>query len=126
MELSTGGCPQGWLVGPRVGTVVDMRGWWQDLTDLVLPAECGGCGRPRTVLCPECRAALYGAVPGRVRPVLPSNVRLIPLQPKYLMRQKIVVCFLRTRERDPNLLALLAASRIHSQSGQKPPSPSRA
>ncbi|MDG9720289.1 ComF family protein [Streptomyces sp. DH24] len=46
-----------------------MRGWWQDLTDLVLPAECGGCGMPRTVLCPECRAALNGAVPSRVRPV---------------------------------------------------------
>ncbi|QOV37957.1 ComF family protein [Streptomyces ferrugineus] len=46
-----------------------MRGWWQDLTDLVLPAECGGCGRPRTVLCPECRAVLSGTVPSRVRPV---------------------------------------------------------
>ncbi|KAB1141897.1 ComF family protein [Streptomyces luteolifulvus] len=46
-----------------------MRGWWQDLTDLVLPAECGGCGRPRTVLCPECRDALSGAAPCRVRPV---------------------------------------------------------
>src|SRR3954471_22423417 len=46
-----------------------MRGWWQDLTDLVLPAECGGCGRPRAVLCPECRAALSGAAPSRVRPV---------------------------------------------------------
>lgn len=46
-----------------------MRGWWQDFSDLVLPAECGGCGRPRTALCPECRAALNGAVPSRVRPV---------------------------------------------------------
>ncbi|MEU9342750.1 phosphoribosyltransferase family protein [Streptomyces sp. NPDC048278] len=46
-----------------------MRGWWQDLTDLVLPAECGGCGTPRTVLCDACRAALDGAVPRRVRPV---------------------------------------------------------
>ncbi|WP_328451807.1 ComF family protein [Streptomyces sp. NBC_00386] len=46
-----------------------MRGWWRDLTDLVLPAECGGCGRPRTVLCTECRAALTGAAPCRVRPV---------------------------------------------------------
>ncbi len=46
-----------------------MRGWWQDLTDLVLPAECGGCGRPRTVLCPECRAVLNGTAPSRVRPV---------------------------------------------------------
>ncbi|WP_406837528.1 ComF family protein [Streptomyces sp. AHU1] len=45
-----------------------MRGWWRDLTDLVLPAECGGCGRPRTVLCPGCRAVLAGAAPCRVRP----------------------------------------------------------
>lgn len=45
-----------------------MRGWWQDLTELVLPAECGGCGRPRTALCAECRDALCGAVPSRVRP----------------------------------------------------------
>src|SRR4051812_22379089 len=68
-ELSTGSCPQGWSGRVGVGRVVGMRGWWQDLTDLVLPAECGGCGRPRTVLCPECRAALSGAVPRRVRPV---------------------------------------------------------
>ena len=53
-------------------------------------------------------------LPGRVRGVLPSNVKLIPLQAKYLMRQKIAMCFLRTRERDPNLLALLAASRAHA------------
>ncbi|MDQ0748874.1 putative amidophosphoribosyltransferase [Streptomyces africanus] len=46
-----------------------MRGWWQDLTDLVLPAECGGCGRPRTVLCPKCRAVLSGVAARRVRPV---------------------------------------------------------
>ncbi|GHI07262.1 hypothetical protein AQI88_21235 [Streptomyces cellostaticus] len=46
-----------------------MRGWWQDLTELVLPAECAGCGAPRTVLCPRCRGALGGAVPRRVQPV---------------------------------------------------------
>ncbi|MFF8401002.1 ComF family protein [Streptomyces sp. NPDC015684] len=46
-----------------------MRGWWQDLTDLVLPAECAGCGAPRTVLCPGCRAALGAGRPRRVRPV---------------------------------------------------------
>ena len=50
-------------------------------------------------------------LPGRVRPVLPSDVRLIPLQSKYRVRQKISVSFLRTRERDPNLLALLATCR---------------
>ncbi|MEU1334452.1 ComF family protein [Streptomyces sp. NPDC005865] len=46
-----------------------MRGWWQDLTDLVLPAECGGCGEPRTALCDACRRALCGGAPRRVRPV---------------------------------------------------------
>ncbi|MFG3244955.1 ComF family protein [Streptomyces sp. NPDC048187] len=45
-----------------------VRRWWTDLTDLVLPAECGGCGRDRAVLCPRCRAALSGAPPRRVRP----------------------------------------------------------
>lgn len=53
----------------RGGTVVGMRGWWRDFADLVLPAECGGCGRARAVLCPRCRAALCGAAPRRVRPV---------------------------------------------------------
>ncbi|GAA5217513.1 ComF family protein [Streptomyces thinghirensis] len=46
-----------------------LREWWRDLTDLVLPAECGGCGRGRTVLCPRCRTALSGAAPCRARPV---------------------------------------------------------
>ncbi|OIJ86401.1 hypothetical protein BIV25_41345 [Streptomyces sp. MUSC 14] len=46
-----------------------MRGWWRDLTDLVLPADCAGCGAPRTVLCPRCRAVLDGRAPRRVRPV---------------------------------------------------------
>jgi LysR family malonate utilization transcriptional regulator len=50
-------------------------------------------------------------LPGRVRAALPPEVVLVPLQPRYAMRQKIAVNFLRTRERDPNLLALLAASR---------------
>ncbi|WP_333744699.1 ComF family protein [Streptomyces ardesiacus] len=44
------------------------RGWWTDLTDLVLPAECGGCGRARTVLCSRCGTALSGDPPRRVRP----------------------------------------------------------
>ncbi|MFF1285056.1 ComF family protein [Streptomyces sp. NPDC058299] len=46
-----------------------MRGWWQDLTDLVLPADCAGCGAPRTALCPRCRAAVDGRAARRVRPV---------------------------------------------------------
>jgi LysR family malonate utilization transcriptional regulator len=53
-------------------------------------------------------------LPGRIRGVLPRNVCLLPLQPRYRMRQKIGVMFLRTRERDPNLLSLLAACRSHA------------
>ncbi|MFF2331122.1 MULTISPECIES: ComF family protein [unclassified Streptomyces] len=46
-----------------------MRGWWREISGLVLPVSCGGCGSPRTDLCEECRAELYGGVPRRVRPV---------------------------------------------------------
>lgn len=56
-------------------------------------------------------------LPGRVRAVLPPSVRLIPLQDRYAVRQTIALCFLRARERDPNLLALLAASRTLRLSG---------
>ncbi|MCM3297092.1 ComF family protein [Streptomyces pseudogriseolus] len=55
-----------------------MRSWWRDLTDLVLPAECGGCGRPRAVLCARCRTALSGRAPCRVRPA-PEPPRLPPV-----------------------------------------------
>jgi len=50
-------------------------------------------------------------LPGRVRSVLPANVRLVPLQARYRVRQTIGLNFLRSRERDPNLLALLAVCR---------------
>ncbi len=50
-------------------------------------------------------------LPGRVRNVLPANVRLVPLQSRYRVRQTIALNFLRSRERDPNLLALLAVVR---------------
>lgn len=50
-------------------------------------------------------------LPGRVRNVLPANVRLVPLQARYSVRHSIALCFLRSRERDPNLLALLAVAR---------------
>ncbi|MFF7312940.1 ComF family protein [Streptomyces sp. NPDC008137] len=61
-----------------------MRGWWQDLTDLVLPGECGGCGAPRTVLCAKCRAVLGGAVAHRVRPVPePSGLPVVHAAARY-------------------------------------------
>jgi LysR family malonate utilization transcriptional regulator len=50
-------------------------------------------------------------LPGRVRSMLPKKVQLIALQEKYAMRQRISVSFLRKRERDPNLLALLVTCR---------------
>ncbi|MFI8944899.1 ComF family protein [Streptomyces sp. NPDC053750] len=61
-----------------------MRGWWRDLSDLVMPGECGGCGRARTVLCPRCRTALSGAAPGRVRPVPePSGLPVVHAAARY-------------------------------------------
>ncbi|MEU6853531.1 phosphoribosyltransferase family protein [Actinacidiphila alni] len=38
-----------------------MRGWWQEITGLVLPVDCAGCGRPRTELCERCRVLIGGA-----------------------------------------------------------------
>lgn len=46
-----------------------MRGWWQEITGLVLPVDCAGCGRPRVELCERCRGLLGGAASARrVRP----------------------------------------------------------
>ncbi|MFF6777900.1 ComF family protein [Streptomyces sp. NPDC012637] len=45
-----------------------MRGWWREVAGLVLPVSCGGCGRPRTALCPSCEDELTGSGPRRVRP----------------------------------------------------------
>jgi len=54
----------------------------------------------------------YTLLPGRVRDVFNDKVQLIPLQPQYLMRQTIGLNFMRTRERDPNLLALASVCRM--------------
>ncbi|WP_093470317.1 ComF family protein [Streptomyces melanosporofaciens] len=45
-----------------------MRGWWQEIADLVLPADCAGCGRPGGALCERCRGALRGSGARRVKP----------------------------------------------------------
>ncbi|WP_329272553.1 ComF family protein [Streptomyces sp. NBC_01451] len=81
-----------------------MRGWWQDLGDLVLPAECGGCGRPRTVLCPECRAALNGAAPSRVRPV-PEPLGLPVVQAAARYEDEVRAVLLAHKERGALALA---------------------
>jgi LysR family malonate utilization transcriptional regulator len=51
-------------------------------------------------------------LPGRVREVFKDKVQLIPLQPRYLMRQTIGLHVMHTRERDPNLLALASVCRL--------------
>jgi len=51
-------------------------------------------------------------LPGRVRDAFKDKVQLIPLQPRYLMRQTIGLSFMRTRERDPNLLAIASVCRV--------------
>ncbi|MFM0336935.1 LysR family transcriptional regulator [Paraburkholderia fungorum] len=55
-------------------------------------------------------------LPGRVRGVFGDKVQFIPLKPQYRMRQSIGVSFLRARERDPNLLALMAVCRLRQRS----------
>jgi len=57
----------------------------------------------------------YTLLPGRVRGVFGDKVQFIPLKPQYLMRQTIGVSFLRARERDPNLLALMAVCRLRTR-----------
>ena len=51
-------------------------------------------------------------LPGRVRDVFKDKVQLIPVRPEYLMRQTIGLNFMRTRGRDPNLLALASVCRL--------------
>ncbi|MBZ4324228.1 ComF family protein, partial [Streptomyces huiliensis] len=45
-----------------------MRGWWQEIAGLVLPADCAGCGAARRVLCEECREELAGRSARRAWP----------------------------------------------------------
>lgn len=54
----------------------------------------------------------FTLLPGRVRDVFADRIRLQALQDRYQMRQQIGLLFLRARERDPNILAVAAASRI--------------
>ncbi|MGW6837260.1 ComF family protein [Streptomyces sp. NPDC054949] len=45
-----------------------VREWWRELSGLVLPVDCAGCGLSRVLVCPDCLEALGGAGAGRVRP----------------------------------------------------------
>lgn len=50
--------------------------------------------------------------PGRIREMYDDRVRFIPLRADQQRRQTIGLCFMRARERDPNLLALCSAVRL--------------
>ncbi len=56
----------------------------------------------------------HALLPKRIEAVYENRVRLIPLQPRYRLQQHIGVVLLKAKERDPNLLALLAECRMYS------------
>lgn len=56
----------------------------------------------------------YALLPGRIAAVYENRVKLIALQARYRLQQHIGVVFLKAKERDPNLLALLAECRMYS------------
>lgn len=56
----------------------------------------------------------YALLPGRISAVYENSIKLIPLQAKYRLQQHIGLVFLKAKERDPNLLAMLAECRMYS------------
>lgn len=55
----------------------------------------------------------HALLPGRVAAVYENRIRLIPLRRRYRLQQQIGVVFLKAKERDPNLLALVAECRMY-------------
>ncbi|MNF36783.1 HTH-type transcriptional regulator GltC [compost metagenome] len=62
----------------------------------------------------------YALLPGRIAAVYENRVKLIPLQARYRLQQQIGVVFLKAKERDPNLLALLAECRLYATRHAQP------
>ncbi|MFI1801514.1 ComF family protein [Streptomyces sp. NPDC020379] len=81
-----------------------MRRWWQEITGLVLPVDCAGCGRWRTVLCEECRAALSGSRARRVWPD-PVPVGLPPVHAAARYGDRVRSVLLAHKERGALALA---------------------
>lgn len=57
----------------------------------------------------------YALLPGRISSVYESSVKLIALTPQYRIQQDIGLVFLKSKERDPNLLALIAECRMFAK-----------
>lgn len=55
-------------------------------------------------------------IPGRMTRIYQHSVRLMTLAAPYQMRQTIALVFARNRERDPNMLALVAEGRMYALS----------
>jgi LysR family malonate utilization transcriptional regulator len=56
----------------------------------------------------------YSLLPGRVAQ-FSGRIKLVPLAAQYASRQTITLLFAKSRERDPNLLALAAESRMYGK-----------
>ncbi|OTG96840.1 MULTISPECIES: LysR family transcriptional regulator [Acinetobacter] len=54
-------------------------------------------------------------LPGRISTIYESSVKLIRLKAQYQIKQEIGLVFLKSKERDPNLLAFIAECRMFSR-----------
>ena len=54
-------------------------------------------------------------LPGRISTIYESSVKLIRLKAQYQIKQQIGLVFLKSKERDPNLLAFIAECRMFSR-----------
>lgn len=54
-------------------------------------------------------------LPGRISTIYESSVKLIPLEAPYQIKQEIGLVFLKSKERYPNLLALVAECRMFAK-----------
>jgi len=57
----------------------------------------------------------FALLPGRISTIYESSVKLIPLHTSYKIKQEIGLVFLKSKERDPNLLALIAECRMFTK-----------
>lgn len=57
----------------------------------------------------------YTLIPGRMRGLFRSGIRLLPLQEAYRMEQEISLVFPRSQESHPSLLSLLAECRMYAR-----------
>ena len=57
----------------------------------------------------------FALLPGRISTIYESSVKLVKLEPEYQIKQQIGLVFLKSKERDPNLLAFIAECRMFSR-----------